>query len=181
MNLIRPIYGQNNNIRSMCCLEKIYGVCLMKNIENKWDYPKPYVKELSPSTLDIDGLNHTNNAVYVRWCEYIAWEHSGSLGMDLDAYKKSNRAMAIRKANYDYVLSSNLGDKLLIGTWLTSINKKLSMERRFQIIRLSDSETILRAKWNLVCIEIDSGRPRRMPQEFLNAYSEALVGFEYHH
>lgn len=137
------------------------------------------MKVLSPSALDIDGLNHTNNAVYVRWCEDIAWEHSGTLGMDLDAYIKSNRAMAIRKADYDYIFSSNFGDKLLMGTWLTSIDKKLSMERRFQIIRHSDSETILRAKWNLVCIEIDSGRPRRMPQEFLNAYSEALVRFDY--
>lgn len=34
--------------------------------------------------------------------------------MDLEAYKRLNRAMAIRNANYDYLLPSNLGNSLLL-------------------------------------------------------------------
>lgn len=140
-----------------------------------WDHPQPFVVTLSPAAGDIDGLNHTNNAVYVQWCEKVAWAHSASLGMDLDAYRRLNRAMAIRHADYDYLLASTLGDELAIGTWLTASDGRLSLVRSFQIIRPADGATILRGRWNLVCIELDSGRARRMPAEFCDAYLGALV------
>ena len=44
------------------------------------------------------------------------------------------------------------------------------MERRFQLVRNSDGVTVLRGRWDLVCIEIGSGRPRRMPREFFEIY-----------
>jgi acyl-CoA thioester hydrolase len=34
---------------------------------------------------------------------------------------------------------------------------------------------VLRGRWDLVCIELSSGRPRRMPQEFLDAYMTVVV------
>jgi acyl-CoA thioester hydrolase len=52
---------------------------------------------------------------------------------------------------------------------------KLVMERRFQLVRNSDGATVLRGRWDLVCIEIASGKPRRMPQEFLDAYMTAIT------
>jgi acyl-CoA thioester hydrolase len=53
---------------------------------------------------------------------------------------------------------------------------KLSMERRFQLVRDSDGATVLRGRWDLVCIELSSGRPRRMPAEFLDTYMPVIVG-----
>jgi hypothetical protein len=41
-----------------------------------WDLAQPFTLELTPQSGDIDGLNHTNNAVYVQWCERIGWAHS---------------------------------------------------------------------------------------------------------
>lgn len=75
-----------------------------------WDYPHPFTLPCVPGILDIDGLNHTNNAVYVQWCEMIGW------GL-----------------------------------------------------------TVLRGRWDLVCIEIASGRPKRMPREFSEIYLPAVV------
>jgi acyl-CoA thioester hydrolase len=34
---------------------------------------------------------------------------------------------------------------------------------------------VLRGRWDLVCIELSSGRPRRMPREFLDAYMTVVV------
>jgi len=48
-------------------------------------------------------------------------------------------------------------------------------ERRFQLMRERDGATVLRGRWDLVCIELSTGRPRRMPQEFLEAYMAAVV------
>jgi len=140
-----------------------------------WDYPQPFLQTLAPRKEDIDGLNHTNNAVYVRWCEQIGWAHSESLGLGIEDYRRLDRAMAIRRGEYDYLLPTFEGEALTLATWLAGGDGKLVMERRFQLVRDRDAATVLRGRWDLVCIEMSSGRARRMPQEFLDAYvREAL-------
>ena len=58
---------------------------------------------------------------------------------------------------------------------LTAGDGKLAMERRFQLRRTSDGQTVMRGRWELVCIDISSGRPKRMPPEFVKAYQAAVV------
>ncbi len=145
---------------------------------NAWDYATPFVKSMLPKAEDIDGLNHVNNAVYVNWCEQIAWAHSESLGLALDDYRKLDRAMAIRRGQYDYLLPALLGDNLLLATWLTGGDGKLTMTRRFQLVRVSDKSTLMRGQWDLVCIELTSGKARRMPPEFCDVYNAAVVAKE---
>jgi len=140
-----------------------------------WDLPQPYTLELTPCAADIDGLDHTNNAVYVRWCEQAGWAHSAALGLSLADYRRLDRAMAIRRSEYDYLLPTAAGEQLLLGTWLVATDGKLNMERRFQLLRASDGATVLRGRWQLVCIEISSGRARRMPAEFCDVYLPAVV------
>lgn len=140
-----------------------------------WDHPAPHVLAVCPQPQDIDGLNHTNNAVYVRWCELVAWSHSEALGLTMDDYRRLDRAMAIRHGAYDYLLPSFEGEALRLGTWLTAGDGKLAMERRFQLRRASDGQTLMRGRWDLVCIDISSGRPKRMPPEFVEIYQAAVV------
>lgn len=140
-----------------------------------WDHPDPFTQVVVPHSDDIDGLNHTNNAVYVRWCETIAWEHSAALGLSLAEYGKLDRAMAIRRGEYDYIRASLEGDELVLGTWLSGSDGKITLERQFQLINLRDNSTVLRGRWELVCIEISTGRPRRMPPEFTSAYLAAIT------
>ena len=140
-----------------------------------WDYPHPFLMTLAPGADDIDGLNHTNNAVYVRWCEQIGWAHSESLGLGIDDYRRLDRAMAIRRGEYDYLLPTVLGEDLTLATWLVGGDGKLSMERRFQLVRARDGATVLRGRWELVCIDISGGRPRRMPPEFIDTYMPQVV------
>jgi acyl-CoA thioester hydrolase len=140
-----------------------------------WDHPRPFTLPVMPQPGDIDGLNHTNNAVYVQWCEAVAWAHSEALGLSLADYRRLDRAMAIRRGEYDYLLPTAAGDALTLGTWLVASDGRLAMERRFQLLRNDDGATILRGRWQLVCIELGSGRPRRMPPEFCDAYLGAMV------
>lgn len=140
-----------------------------------WDHPGPFTLKLVPQAADIDGLNHTNNAVYVQWCERIGWAHSEALGLSLADYHRLDRAMAIHRAEYDYLLPTALGDTLVLGTWLVGWDGKLTMQRQFQLIRPADGATVLRGRWHLVCIELGSGRARRMPPEFVSIYGAAVV------
>ena len=140
-----------------------------------WDYPQPFTLPAMPQAEDIDGLNHTNNAVYVQWCEKIGWAHSESLGLSLGDYQRLDRAMAIRRGEYDYLLPTALGETLTLATWLTASDGKLTMERRFQLIRNRDQATVLRGRWDLVCIGLSTGQARRMPPEFCQAYLSVLA------
>jgi acyl-CoA thioester hydrolase len=140
-----------------------------------WDHPHPFTLALAPQPGDIDGLNHTNNAVYVRWCEQAGWAHSETLGLTLDDYRRLDRAMAIRRGEYDYLLPTLPGEELTLATWLFAGDGKTSMERRFQLVRNRDGATVLRGRWDLICIAMSSGRACRMPPEFLAAYLPPVV------
>lgn len=139
-----------------------------------WDHPAPCIKPITVQAADIDGLGHTNNACYVRWCEQCAWAHSAALGLGLDDYQALDRGMAIHKAAYQYHLPSVAGADLLLGTWLSDCDGKLRLERRFQIIDAASGATILRAEWQLICTTLSTGKATRFPPRFLEVYgSEA--------
>ena len=82
----------------------------------EWDYPNPHQLDVVVRPEDIDGLGHTNNTVYVKWCEKVAWDHSCALGLDLAAYRELDRAMAITRSEYDYLQAAYEGDQLIAAT-----------------------------------------------------------------
>jgi acyl-CoA thioester hydrolase len=140
-----------------------------------WDYPQGYRIDLRVSESDIDGLDHTNNAVYVKWCERAAWAHSVALGLDLDCYRRLDRAMAITRSEFDYLAASRLGDEVTVSTWIVDWDRRLTMERHFQVIRGADAVTLMRGKMKFACIEISSGKPRRLPPEFIAGYGAVVL------
>ena len=140
-----------------------------------WDRPDPFTLELTVQPEDIDGLGHANNAVYVSWLERCAWRHSQRLGLDLAEYRRLDRAMAVVRHEIDYLASAYEGDELVMGTWIVEWDRKLKMDRCFQLIRPADGATLLRARTTFVCIELSTGKPRRMPAEFLEGYGRAVL------
>lgn len=139
-----------------------------------WDHADPFFLDRLVSENDVDELLHTNNTVYVHWCQEAAWAHSKQLGLDIERYKELDRAMAITYSEYRYLRASNVGDKVKIGTWIVSWDRKLTMKREFQIIR-EDGATLLRGAMHFACIEISTGRPRRLPKEFIEGYGPAVI------
>jgi acyl-CoA thioester hydrolase len=145
-------------------------------LEKIWDHPGPHTMVTRVEAEDIDGLNHTNNAVYVKWCEQVAWSHSVALGLDLAAYRRLDRAMAITHSEYSYLQASRQGDEIIAGTWIVDWDRRLTMARRFQVIRLQDGATLLRGAMRFACIQISTGKPRRLPPEFIAGYGPAVTG-----
>ena len=135
-----------------------------------WDLPTPHLLPLEVTTAHIDVMGHTNNVVYLEWLEKVAWAHSNALGLDWDVYKKLNRALVARRHEIDYLAATFAGEQLLLGTWIVGNDRKLSVTRRYQIIRPTDGVTVLRGQTHWVCIELDSGKPKRMPPEFADGY-----------
>ncbi|BBM01496.1 thioesterase family protein [Microbulbifer sp. GL-2] len=144
----------------------------------QWDLPTPFIRKVTVGAQHVDGLRHANNAEYVQWCEATAWAHSAELGLGVRNYQDLDRGMAIRHGEYDYILAAREGDELLFGTWLTEVDGRLNMTRHFQVFRAADGALVLRAQWRLVCIELSSGRPKRMPVIFKEIYSPAVIAPE---
>ena len=140
-----------------------------------WDLSTPFVIEHTVAADDIDGLEHTNNAVYVQWCEQAAWSHSEALGIGLEDYRALDRAMAVIRGEYEYLAAARLGDRLAIATWITGWDRRLTMTRAFQVCREPDGTTLLRGRVTFACIQISSGKPRRMPPVFMAVYGPAIV------
>ncbi len=135
----------------------------------------PFTQSHRVGTAQIDGLGHTNNQVYVHWCQEIAWAHSQQLGIGLDDYQQLGRAMAIRHASYDYLQASYLSDPICVATWLTGCDNKLQLRRHFQILNSDSGVTLCRADMQLVCINLANGKPSRMPAQFKTVYGDAVV------
>ena len=140
-----------------------------------WDYPDPFILPLCATAADIDELDHVNNAVYVHWMEQCAWQHSASLGLGVAQYQALDRGMAILRHEIDYLASAHAGEALEMGTWIAHADQRLKMDRYFQLKRVVDNLTLLRAKTTFVCIELSSGRPKRMPQEFVHGYGAVML------
>ena len=143
--------------------------------EAVWDYPHPHSLAVTVGEEHIDGLEHCNNAVYVTWCEQVAWDHTNTLGLDLAAYRRLNRAMVITRSEFEYLKASRLGDALVAATWIVDWDRKLTMQRRFQIVRPADGATVLRARMDFACVEFTTGKARRLPPEFIEGYGPAVL------
>ncbi len=135
-----------------------------------WDLANVHVMEFVVPAESIDVMGHVNNTEYLRFMEQIAWDHTTVLGLGWDLYQKLNRAMVARRTEVDYLAPAFEGEKLVIGTWIVENDERLSITRRYQIIRESDGVTLLRGRTKWVCVALDSGKPRRMPAEFIKGY-----------
>ncbi len=148
--------------------------------ELNWDYPSPFTVDAQISEEDVDILGHTNNVTYLRWLEMAAWGHSNHLGLDLDSYRSLNRAMVVRRHELDYLAASYADESVRIGTWLVGLDGKLSLWRRYQVIRLQDGLTLLRGFTHFVCADFTTGRPKRMPTEFIAGYAPTVAKEHFH-
>ena len=133
-----------------------------------WDLATPFIIDLRVGSEDIDGLGHANNAAYVTWLERCAWRHSQRLRLD--------RTMAVVRHEIDYLAAGYEDDELQLATWIIDWDQRLRMTRRFQLKRPRDGVTLLRAQTTFACIELSSGKPKRMPVEFIEGYGQALIG-----
>lgn len=135
-----------------------------------FDFPNPHVVELAVRAEDIDAYDHVNNAVYLTWLDRAAWSHSAALGVPLAQCVTLRRGMAAQRIEIDYLRAAVPGDVVQTATWIASADGRLRAERRFQIRRVSDGQTLARARIDYVCINLDSGRAVRMPESFARAY-----------
>lgn len=146
--------------------------------EMPWDVFGVHHSTVVVGPEHVDQFGHTNNVQYLRWLEAIAWSHSQALGLGFEDYQQHGVGCVVRRHELDYLAATFAGEQLDVGTWVHSNDGRLSMWRAYQIIRCSDHKTVLRGKTQWVCVNMNTGRPTRMPAEYVTAYQppEAVHG-----
>ena len=140
----------------------------------QWDYPQPFTLQLIVAEDEIDDYQHVNNAAYVRWLDRCAWAHSAALGISIEDCKQIDRGMAVLRSELDYLAPAFLGDRVTVATWITQNDAKLRVSRRFQVVAEHTGKTLVRANIDYVCLVLSSGRPARMPPQFLESYGATV-------
>jgi len=138
-----------------------------------WDRLHPHTRLISVTPEHIDLMHHVNNIHYLSWALDVAWDHSRSLGMAPEDYTRLGHGMVARRHELDYVRPARLHDRIQLATWIVELDG-LSLHRRYQFVHADSGETLFRGSSHFVCVEIRSGRPRRMPAEFQAAYARGL-------
>jgi acyl-CoA thioester hydrolase len=140
-----------------------------------WDHPDPFVIDLTALPDDVDSYGHVNNSVYLRWLERCAWAHSAAVGLPEARCLELKRGMAVRHVRLDYLAPAYAGDAVQVGNWIAANDGRLRATRHFQVIAPTRDVTLLRGEIDYVCLNLDSGRPVRMPREFADNYPVSIA------
>ena len=135
-----------------------------------WDYPEPHLIEHVATADEADGYGHINNSVYLQWLDQCVWAHCEAVNMTPDLCRKLNRGFAATRHEIDYIAAAYPGDRVAVANWVTANDGRLRAERRFQIIRVDDERTLLRARSYYACTDLTTGRPARIPEEFKSGF-----------
>lgn len=117
----------------------------------------------------IDVLGHVNNVVYVSWMQDVALAHVESLGLGVEQYLELKHAMVAVEHHMQYRKAAIEGDCIVLRTWLDDINA-LYLSRQYVFYRPADQSILFVATTKWACVEIATGRPKRMSPTFTQAY-----------
>lgn len=116
---------------------------------------------------DIDGQNHVNNTVYLRWVQDVATAHWESL-----TYAEAQDAIGwvVVRHEIDYKAAANFGDQIVLRTWVGEASR-LKFERFTEILRKSDRRLLAQACTLWVPIDSKTGKPVRVPADVRARFS----------
>ncbi|MBJ9986866.1 acyl-CoA thioesterase [Acinetobacter sp. S40] len=117
----------------------------------------------------IDQLGHVNNVMYVQWMQDVATAHVEALGLGLKEYLEMNHAMVAVEHQVQYRKAAFAGEEIILRTWLDAIDS-IYLSRQYVFYRPKDQTVLFVAKTKWACVEISTGRPKRMSPTFTQTY-----------
>ncbi|PQJ80885.1 acyl-CoA thioesterase [Polaribacter porphyrae] len=122
----------------------------------------PFKVKIKIESIDIDNLNHVNNAVYVKWMDNVAREHWAFLTKDnpLEEF-----IWVVSRHEIDYKNEAFLGDEITAKTWVGN-TRGVTSERFIEFYK----GTVLLAKSRTVWVLLNATtfKPARIRENILN-------------
>jgi len=99
----------------------------------------------------------------------VATAHTASEGWTLDRYRQSRAIWVVRRHSIDYLSPAYAGERLDLHTWIEWV-KDCQSVRRYLLTRAGEHRALARAETLWVCVDPESGRPKRVPEDFIQAF-----------
>jgi acyl-CoA thioester hydrolase len=114
---------------------------------------------------DLDAMQHLNNAVYPSYAEDVAMQLAEHFGWSFEDWLKDGLAFIARRHRLQYLQPATFTDTLEIATWLYNV-RRTSATRYYAFHRLSDGELLAQMETLWVLIDLQTGKPKRLPDSF---------------
>ena len=123
---------------------------------------------------DLDELNHVNNLQYLRWTLKTASAHSKHVGWPSARYRQSGTGWIVRSHKITYKLPAQLGDEVVIRTWLADLDR-VSALRKYEIVRKLDDRVYAIAETRWVFVDLITLKLTPIPDEVRAAFESKSV------
>ena len=109
----------------------------------------------------IDGNGHMNNVAYVDWMQRAALSHAGTWRIE-ELMERDSATWFARRHGIEYLRPVFEKDEIKVCTWIESAERVKSL-RRYEFFR--GEEMVARGETEWVCVNVETGRPKRIPVE----------------
>jgi acyl-CoA thioester hydrolase len=123
---------------------------------------------------DLDPVQHVNNAVYLTYVEECGMQVIAAHGWPITRMLDENFAILIRRHQIQYRQPAFLNDELVISTWVSDVRRS-NATRHYVIQRESDGAHLATVHSLGVWVNLDSGKPIRIPERLLSDFSANIV------
>lgn len=113
---------------------------------------------------DTDAGAIVFHAKYLHYMERARTEWIRHEGVSLRAGLEHNISYVVQRMNVNYRAPAKLDDELLVTAEPTEFSR-VWMNFRQQVFRAKDRQLLCDAEVRVACIALDSGKPRRLPED----------------
>ncbi|MEM8988627.1 MAG: thioesterase family protein [Pseudomonadota bacterium] len=138
-----------------------------------WPVQAPFVQRHTVEKSDTDEFGHVNNLRYGQWAMDAAWAHTNALGLAFADYERLGVGCVVWRHEFDYLAPTFIDDEIAVATWIGEMDGRLRMQRCYEMRRAGDGALVFRGRTTFVSMDMKTGKPVRMPQEFVAAYAPA--------
>jgi len=124
---------------------------------------------------DIDPAQHVNNATYLAYLEDCGVQVAAAHGWPMARMQAEGFASVVRRHRIEYQQPAVLDDELELATWLSDV-KRATAVRHYTVTRVSDGALLARARTLWVWVDLETGRPIRVPGAFLADFAPNIAG-----
>jgi acyl-CoA thioester hydrolase len=123
---------------------------------------------------DLDPVQHVNNAVYLEYVSECGFQVVAHFNWPLERMLAHGFGIFLRRNRIEYLQPALLGEELEISTWAYNLRRSTAT-RYYAIQRVSDGTLLARVSTEAVWVDIQSGRIRRIPQDFIEDLRPNMV------
>lgn len=140
--------------------------------------PGVFREERRVEWADIDPAGHVNNAVYLSYLEDCAIQDALSRGWSMSRMLEEGQfAIVARRYRIEYLQPAHLNEQLELATWISDV-RRVSAVRHYTVRRCQEGTLLARA-WALwAWVDPQTGRPVRIPEDFLDDFADNVVDSE---